>query len=574
MADVADDRVVLYFGDFVLDPARACLREVSGREIPLRPKSFDVLLFFVLNAGRVVTKGAVLDAAWPNLHVTEDSIVQCVRDIRRALQDEAGLMLRTVPRKGYILDVELRAEAGQRANRAHSVTGIASLSDGARSFSHAATGVASRRSDNENDPSSLMGSRPERRQITILQCRLEYKDIVSTFGDPEELKNLLQRFHLEASAIVTQARGTVAKLLVDGALFYFGYPQADEHQAERAVRAALDLVEIGAAHAVKSPDSPRICAGVASSVVLVGNGLLAGSEGPTALGEAAETAARLCGLAGAGNVLISDSIYRLLGNLFQLRRRPSDGISSADVTGGSWEVLGRSTAESRSQVLRTCHSPLVGRDEEIEILLRRWSLVKARSGRVVLISSEPGGGKSRLAASFAEQMAREPHFSLHYSCSPYHQDDALYPLIDQLGHSANFQPREEPAEKLAKLYATLASAALPGEEKALIADLLGLPSDGLAPSRNLPLQRQRERTLEALLRHIEGLALQRPALIVFDDVHWIDPSSRELLDRLIERIANLPILLLVLFRPEFHAPWVGQPHVTVLTLPRLDSTLR
>ena len=206
----------------------------------------------------------------------------------------------------------------------------------------------------------------------------------------------------------------------------------------------------------------------------------------------------------------------------------------------------------------------------MELLLRRWAQAKAGNGRVVLISAEPGVGKSRLAEALAERIAAEPHTRLRYFCSPHHQDSALYPVIAQMERAAGFQHADEPAARLAKLQALLAATAPPMEDVALIADLHSLPSADLAPPLDVTPQRKKEKTFEALLRQVEGLSRQQPVLMVFDDLHWIDPSSRELLDRVIERVADWPVLLLAMFRPEFQPPWTGQPHVTMLTLARLD----
>ena len=234
-------------------------------------------------------------------------------------------------------------------------------------------------------------------------------------------------------------------------------------------------------------------------------------------------------------------------------------------------MLGPSVVASRFEALRgSALSPLVGRDEEIDLLLRRWARARTADGQIVLVSGEPGIGKSRLAAALAERLSDSPHIRLRYFCSPYHQDSALYPFIDQLGRAAEFASDDAPAARSEKLEALLALAAPPEEDVAFLADLMSLPPSERHPLPALSPLRKKERTLEALVRQLEGLARRRPVLMIFEDAHWIDPTSRELLDLTVERARSLPVLLIATFRPEFQPPWTGQSQVTMLALNRLD----
>src|SRR5262249_23747222 len=289
------------------------------------------------------------------------------------------------------------------------------------------------------------------------------------------------------------------------------------------------------------------------------------------VGDAPGAAARLLSSAPPDTVAIDGATRRLIGNLFDCRE-----LGAIETAGGTepmpgWQVLGESIVESRFEALRgSALTPLVGRGEEIDLLLRRWGRAKAGAGQIVVVCGEPGIGKSRLIAELEERLHGEPHLRLRYFCSPHHQNSALFPFIEQLGHAAAFARDDTPAAKLEKLEGLITRAVQGDEDAALLADLLSLPCSERHPLPNLSAQRKKERTLKALLRHLESVARRQPVVVVFEDAHWIDPTSRELLDLTVERVRNLPVLLIVTFRPEFQPPWTGQPQVTMLALNRLD----
>jgi len=357
----------------------------------------------------------------------------------------------------------------------------------------------------------------------------------------------------------------------DGVLVYFGYPQAHEDDAERAVRAGLGVVDaVGRLDVGSAKLQARV--GIATGLVVVGDLIGEGSaQEQSVAGETPNLAARLQGLAEPETVVIAASTRRLVGDLFEVRDLGAVEIKGIAGPVPAWEVLRPSGVASRFEALRgSALTPLIGRDEEIDLLLRRWTRAKAGDGQVVLVSGESGIGKSRLTAELEERLGAEPHLHLRYFCSPYWRDSALYPFIDQLWHAAEFAHDDPPTAKLEKLDALLARSEPPEDDVGLLADLMSLPASERHPLPNLSPQRKKERTLEALIRQLEGLAHRQPVLVVFEDAHWIDPTSRELLDLAVERVRNLPVLLVVTFRPEFQPPWTGQPQVTMLTLNRLD----
>jgi class 3 adenylate cyclase len=383
----------------------------------------------------------------------------------------------------------------------------------------------------------------ERRQVTVMFCDLVGSTALSARMDPEDLREVISAYQTCVAGAVRRFEGFVAKYMGDGVLVYFGYPQAHEDDAERAVRAGLGVVGAVGRLDVKSVKlQARV--GIATGLVVVGDLIGEGSaQEQSVVGETPNLAARLQALAEPDAVVIAASTRRLVGNLFEYRDLGAVELKGIAAPVPVWQVLRPSIVASRFEALRgSALTRLVGRDEEIELLLRRWVRAKEGDGQIVLISGEPGIGKSRLTAALAERLHTEPHLRLRYFCSPYHQDSALYPFVDQLGRASAFGRDDPPAARLEKLEALLARAAPQDEDVALLADLLSLPASERHPLPNLSPQRKKERTLESLLRQLEGLARQQPLVMVFEDAHWIDPTSRELLDLAVEHVRSLPVL--------------------------------
>jgi class 3 adenylate cyclase/tetratricopeptide (TPR) repeat protein len=409
----------------------------------------------------------------------------------------------------------------------------------------------------------------ERRQLTVMFTDLVGSTALSTKLDPEDLRSVIGAYHKCVAETVARFDGFVAKYMGDGVLIYFGYPQAHEDDAERAVRAALALIEAVGKLRAQEPFQVRL--GVATGLVVVGDIVGSGeAQERGVVGETPNLAARLQGVAEPNTVVIADGTRRLLGSLFEL-----EDLGAVDLKGiagrvRAWAALRPSSVESRFEALQvTGLTALVGREEETELLLRRWARAKTGEGQVVLIAGEAGIGKSRLTAELLERLAAEPHTRLRYFCSPQHTDSALYPIIGQMERAAGFVHGDSPRARLDKLDVLLAQTST--RDAALFAEMLSLSNDGRYPTLDLTSEQRRQRTLEALGTRFQALAKQQPMLIIFEDVHWIDPTSLELLSLRIANVRAIPVLLIATSRPEFNSPWTGQSHVTSLTLNRLDE---
>jgi class 3 adenylate cyclase len=416
----------------------------------------------------------------------------------------------------------------------------------------------------------------ERRQLTIMFCDLVGSTALSTRFDPEDMQEIVGAYDRCCADLIVKAGGFVARYMGDGVLVYFGYPQAHEHDAERAVRAGLALVEAVPKLKTTAGAPLQVRVGIATGIVVVGDLIEAETtQEHEVVGETPNLAARLQALAEPGTVVISSSTHRLTGGLFHYRDLGPVALKGFAETVPVWQALGASAAESRFEALRASATPLVGRGEEIDLLLRRWEQAKSGEGAVVLLSGEPGIGKSRIAETILERLSGEPHTRLRLFCSPHHQDTALYPSITQLERAAGFRRDDTDEQRLTKLEAVLALAANDlGEAVPLLAGLLSIPTGDRYPELDFTPQKRREQTLRSLVAQVEGLAARQPVLLVVEDAHWADPTSLELFDLIVERASRLPLLAIVTFRPEFMPPWVGRPQVTLISLNRLPRRLR
>ena len=416
-------------------------------------------------------------------------------------------------------------------------------------------------------PTAQSDASSERRHLTVMFCDLVGSTALSARLDPEDLSKIMAKYHGCVSDVIVEGfGGYVARVMGDGALILFGFPQAHEDNAERAIRAALQVIETVSGLRLLGGYHPQVRIGIATGLVVVS--VIGGTASAPVYDVAGETpnlAQRLQTLAEPNTVVIEACTWRLTVGIFEhcdLGLLEFKGFSGPVQ---AWRVLGTSATESRFEAQhQTRLTPLVGRDEEVELLLRCWREAGEGAGRVVILSGEPGIGKSRLTAMLLERVP--PQMRLRYFCSQHLQGSPLHPFIQQMERAAGFVRGDSPAHKLAKLETAL----LPGSEHAqdfvLIADLLSLPADERYPKLHLAPRKRREQTMRALLRQLELLSQRHPVLMVLEDVQWIDPTSRDLLDLAIERMASLPVLGIITCRPEFQGEWAGKQHVSALTL--------
>jgi class 3 adenylate cyclase len=435
-------------------------------------------------------------------------------------------------------------------------------------------------------PEPAAGSAAERRQLTVMFCDLVGSTALSARLDPEELREVIAGYHRSVAAVVRRFDGLVAKYMGDGVLAYFGYPRAHEDDAERAVRAGLDIAAaVGQLGAPAIPGTPALGArpsgdqlevriGIATGLVVVGDLIGEGeAQERGVVGETPNLAARLQALAEPGTVVVPAATRRLIGDLFRLRGLGLHELKGLAEPVKAWAVEGVSASEGRFEAVRG--GPLtafVGRELELGLLLERWKLAQDGEGQVVLLSGEPGIGKSRILRELRERLEAD-HTRLRFHCSPYYVNSAFYPVIDNYERALRFAPDDTPEQKLDKLEALIVGQyGRPRADVRFIATMLSIPSEERYGAVAMTPQKFKDETLRALVDTTEAIARRQPAVMLFEDVHWADPTTLETLDLLIHRVGNVPLLIVLTHRPEFVSRWPHYGHLTTLTLSKLTRS--
>jgi class 3 adenylate cyclase/predicted ATPase len=541
-----------FFEGYVVDTDRRELRR-GTTPIAVAPQVFDLLEYLICNRERVVSRDDLIASIWDGRIVSESALSTRINAVRSAIGDsgEDQRLIKTLPRRGYRFTGPVVTKHRD---------------DGVDTTTVAASDAA------VSPPSGIIARAPqaERRQLTIMSCELIGSAALSGPIDLEDLRDVVDAYHRCVADTAGRFLGFVAKRTGNVALVGFGYPAAHEDDAERAVLAGLELCVEVRTLSTQTNAAWQCRVGIATGLVIVSDSADLGGRERELVGEVLNLSGRLQEIADPSTVVIADDTRKLLGSLFELQDLGAKDLKGIAGPVRAWSALRASSVESRFEALRAGDlTELVGREEEVELLLRRWSKAKSGAGQAVLLTGEAGIGKSRLAATLLKHLASEPHTPLRYFCSPQHTDSAFYPIIGQLERAAGLAREDTTQAKLDKLDAVLARSSASAQDAALIAEMLSLPNDGRYPELDLTPQQRRQKTLEALIGQMAALARQRPLLVIFEDAHWADPTTLEAFDRVADRIRNLRVLLIVTFRPEFQSSWIGRSHVAAVTLNRL-----
>ncbi len=570
---------ILLFESFQLDLADE--RLWRGVElVPLTAKSFAVLRYLVERSQRLVTRDDLFDAIWPQTYVSDGALRACIRELRRALQDSASepRFIETVRGRGYRFVADVTTRPREPASTTDQLTSAlpssspASIPDGR---------VLDTPPQQRTPIAPAYATQPsptvERRQLTILFCDLVGSTALSEQLDPEELHDVLRAYYAACTGVIERFAGHVAQYLGDGILAYFGYPHAYEDAPHRAVHTGLDIVreiEVLNRHLERHYGlALAVRIGIHTGVVVVGDIGAGRHIEQLAIGTAPNIAARLQDLAAPNTAVLSASTYELVQGYFTCQAFGAQQIRGISQPVDVYRVEHESGAHSRLDVVPPRGlTPLVNREQEIRLLLERWTQVQHSAGQVVLINGEAGIGKSRLVQRLKELVADAPHLWLECYASSYPQHTTLDPIITLFRQTLHWQPSDKPEEKLQKLETALSHYHLPREELVpLFASVLSLPlaHDRYTVMTPPPLQRQQ--ILETILTILLAQAVQQPLILVVEDLHWADATTLDFLTLLMDQVPTTSIYTLITCRPSFHPPWGHRSYVTHLTLNQLSS---
>jgi class 3 adenylate cyclase/tetratricopeptide (TPR) repeat protein len=565
------------FACFRLDPDNACLWR-GTEAVPLPPKIFAVLHYLVTHPDRLVRKDELLDAVWPEISVTEAVLRVAIGTVRKVLDDTAQTprFIATVHRRGYrfLMPVEEYTDTASGPPGLVSPVATQPLREEPPDAA-----VPPPEQGLAQPTVTLPAAEAERRRLTVLCCELvDFPTLVGHF-DPEDRREVMHAYRQACAEVIQRFEGYLAHSLGDGMLVYFGYPAAHEDDARRAIWTGLGILEAmdTLTRRLALPPGKRIAVqlGIHTGLTVVGNMDVGAHHEPLALGETPHIAERLQRLSAPNTLVISATTYQLIEGYFTCEALEDQVLRGPARPLRVYRVLRASGPQSRFEVATARGlTPLVGRAPEVELLVERWARVKEGMGQVVVLEGEAGIGKSRLVQVLKDHIANEAHTCLECRGVPYYQHTAWYPVIELFQRWLQWRSGEAPGAPIGKLEALLTQAQMTlAETVPLVAGLLALPLPAERyPPRSLPPEQERQDTLDVLLTLMGALAEQQPVLMIVEDLHWVDPSTLELLARLIDQVPTARLYAVLTCRPEFQPPWGFRTHLTSLALNRLTRS--
>jgi DNA-binding winged helix-turn-helix (wHTH) protein/tetratricopeptide (TPR) repeat protein len=557
--------VQLCFENQVLDLTRRELLR-DGKTIPVEPKTFDLLVYLVENRDRLVTKDDLIAKVWAGRIVSESAMASAINAARKAVGDsgQEQRLIRTSARRGFRFVGQVTA-----ADRPHDTVSSSAEApppcDGDRD-------TPLEPSQPAFAPAVSARPMPERRQLTVLFVELVDSVAVSCTRDPEDLRELTVGCHQAVIDAIRIAGGFVAKVTSDGVLGYFGYPQAAEDSAERAVRAGLSAITSIRSIASGKAQMRSARVGIATGPVVIDKLVSEEMPGGTlVIGEPVTLATRLAAQGPMNRVVVAGSTRHLIGKLFGLEALRSGATEELAEPVPAFVVTSARQVRTRFEGMRgTQRTRLVGRDQELGLLLDRWQLAKSGDGQLVLLSGEPGIGKSRLVEAMQQKLTADAHHRILYQCSPQHVNSPFYPPLMQLAAASGLQPDDQASTQSAKLRAALPDSS--EDQITLLAELLGIALPIGSPLINLAPARKRQLQLAAFIDHLEALCRKQSVLWVIEDAHWADPTTEDLISHVAARAGPLCLMIVVTYRPEYRPPWLAEPIATQIALSRFSRT--